>query len=66
MSSVQDYLKSNKQRQLDELLEFLKIPSVSADPQFAKEVRRTAEFVKILWIKQEFQNLKFMRRKVIQ
>ncbi len=46
MSAVQDYLKSNKERQLSELLDFLRIPSVSADPKFAKDVRRTAEFVK--------------------
>ncbi|ADB41915.1 dipeptidase [Spirosoma linguale] len=40
------YLKTNKQRFLDELLELLRIPSVSADSNFKGDVRRAAEFVK--------------------
>ncbi|MDQ3141030.1 MAG: dipeptidase [Bacteroidota bacterium] len=46
MRNVQTYLQENKQRQLDELISFLKIPSVSADPKHAGDVRKTAEFVK--------------------
>ncbi|MCR9287515.1 MAG: dipeptidase [Bacteroidetes bacterium] len=45
MQNVQNYIKENKQRYLDELLEFLRIPSVSADPSFTADVRKTAEFV---------------------
>lgn len=45
MQNVQNYIKENKQRYLDELLEFLRIPSVSADPAFTADVRKTAEFV---------------------
>ncbi|GAB3555808.1 dipeptidase [Spirosoma fluminis] len=40
------YLESNKQRFLDELLDLLRIPSVSADSKFKGDVRRAAEFVK--------------------
>ena len=40
------YLEANKQRFLDELLELLRIPSVSADSTFKGDVRRAAEFVK--------------------
>jgi acetylornithine deacetylase/succinyl-diaminopimelate desuccinylase-like protein len=40
------YLEENKQRFLDELLELLRIPSVSADSKFKGDVRRAAEFVR--------------------
>ena len=41
-----DYLDQHKQRFLDELLELLRIPSVSADSNFKDDVRRAAEFVR--------------------
>ena len=41
-----EYINDNKQKFLDELFDLLRIPSVSADPAYAKDVRRTAEFVK--------------------
>ncbi len=41
------YIEKHKQRFIDELIELLKIPSVSADPQFKKEVLMTAGAVKI-------------------
>lgn len=43
--SHQDYIASNKERFLNELLDLLKIPSVSADSRFAADVKRTADFV---------------------
>jgi len=43
---IKDYLESNKDRFLDELFELIRIPSVSADSAFNKDVRRAAEFVK--------------------
>ena len=46
MDKLQPYLEANKQRFLDELFDLLRIPSVSADPKFKDDVRRTAEFVK--------------------
>ena len=41
------YLQENKDRFLNELIELLKIPSVSADPAFAKDVRNAAEFIAV-------------------
>lgn len=41
-----NYLETNKQRFLDELLDLLRIPSVSADSNFKGDVRRAAEFVR--------------------
>lgn len=46
ISGMTSYLDTNKQRFLDELLELLRIPSVSADSAFKDDVRRAAEFVK--------------------
>lgn len=45
MSAI-DYIKDNKQKFLDELLDLLRIPSVSADPAYKNDVLKTAEFVK--------------------
>lgn len=39
------YLEENKERFLNELIDLLKIPSVSADPAYAKDVHRTADFI---------------------
>ncbi len=41
-----DYLAENKQRFLDELLDLLRIPSVSADSKYKADVARCAEAVK--------------------
>lgn len=43
--SIQDYIVDNKDRFLDELLDLLKIPSVSADPAYANDVKKAAEFI---------------------
>ncbi|MCC6413347.1 MAG: dipeptidase [Saprospiraceae bacterium] len=43
MKELKSYLNANKERYLNELLELLRIPSVSADPRFAGDVRRMAE-----------------------
>jgi acetylornithine deacetylase/succinyl-diaminopimelate desuccinylase-like protein len=40
------YLVENQQRHLAELLDFLRIPSVSANPRHAADVRRAAEFLR--------------------
>lgn len=42
---LKDYLRVHRQRHLDELLDFLRIPSVSTDSNQQGEVRRAAEFV---------------------
>jgi acetylornithine deacetylase/succinyl-diaminopimelate desuccinylase-like protein len=43
---LKKYIDANSQRFLDELLDLLRIPSVSADPAYKKEVLRAADFVK--------------------
>lgn len=45
MKDIQSYIKENKQRFLDELIELLKIPSISADKAYKKDVLLTADFV---------------------
>jgi acetylornithine deacetylase/succinyl-diaminopimelate desuccinylase-like protein len=46
MHELSYYLEQNKQRFLDELLDLLRIPSVSADEKFAEDVNAAARFVK--------------------
>ena len=46
MEHIKNYIDQNKNRFLDELIELLKIPSISADPAFAKDVLNCAEKVK--------------------
>lgn len=45
MEALKPYLETHKERFLEELLEFLRIPSVSADSRHNDDVRRAAEFV---------------------
>jgi|TARA_B110000967_G_scaffold117909_1_gene120608 acetylornithine deacetylase/succinyl-diaminopimelate desuccinylase-like protein len=45
MNNIKSYITAHKQRFLDELIELLKIPSISADKAFKKEVLLTADFV---------------------
>lgn len=45
-AQVKDYVQQNKQRFLDELMELLRIPSVSADPKYKPDVMRMADAVK--------------------
>ncbi len=45
MDNVQTYISSHKERFLEELLELLKIPSISADSAYSADVRRTAEYI---------------------
>jgi len=45
-AQVKDYVQQNKQRFLDELMELLRIPSVSADPKHQPDMLRMAEAVK--------------------
>jgi len=45
MPTVETYLDENEPRYTDELLDFLRIPSVSALPERADDVRRAAQWV---------------------
>lgn len=45
MQLIKQYIEQHKQRLLDELLDLLRFPSVSADPKFKQELFKTAEFV---------------------
>ncbi|WP_010230907.1 dipeptidase [Gillisia marina] len=47
MKNLDKYVEENKDRFVNELIELLKIPSVSADPAYKKDVLNTAEAVKI-------------------
>lgn len=44
--TTQDFIKSNKDRFLAELFDWLRIPSVSADSRHKGDVRKAAEFLK--------------------
>ncbi|WP_417195150.1 dipeptidase [Bizionia sp.] len=46
MKNIQGYVAEHKQRFLNELIELLKMPSVSADSAFKNDVLRTADAVK--------------------
>ncbi|QDH78315.1 dipeptidase [Echinicola soli] len=41
-----DYIQQNQDKFIEELLELLRIPSVSADPKFKEDVLKAAEYVK--------------------
>ncbi|MCI2228975.1 dipeptidase [Polaribacter sp. MSW13] len=45
MSNVKSYIENNKNKFLNELIELLKIPSISADSAYKKDVLLTADFV---------------------
>lgn len=46
MDKTQSYIIENKQKFLDELIDLLKIPSVSADSHYKSDVKRAAEYLK--------------------
>jgi acetylornithine deacetylase/succinyl-diaminopimelate desuccinylase-like protein len=47
MQNIQSYINDHKDRFLNELIELLKIPSVSADPTFKDHVFKTADQIKL-------------------
>lgn len=46
MQNVQQYIASNQDRFISELMDMLRIPSISADSKYKADVARCAEFVK--------------------
>jgi acetylornithine deacetylase/succinyl-diaminopimelate desuccinylase-like protein len=53
MSEIDDYLERNRDRQVEELKELLRIPSVSADSAHRDDVRKAAE-----WVAGQFRGMK--------
>tara|TARA_R110000868_G_scaffold104728_2_gene288660 strand:+ start:582 stop:1970 length:1389 start_codon:yes stop_codon:yes gene_type:complete len=47
MNTIQSYIKEHKNRFLNELIELLKIPSISADSAYKNDVLKTADIVKL-------------------
>ncbi|SDG92300.1 dipeptidase [Winogradskyella thalassocola] len=47
MQSIQSYINDNKDRFLNELIDLLKIPSISADSAYKGDVLKTADAIKI-------------------
>lgn len=45
MKKTQEFIENNKERFMEELFEVLRIPSISADPKYAGDVKKTAELV---------------------
>ena len=45
MQSVIDYLKRNESRSIQELCDYVRFPSVSAQPQHRADLRACAEWV---------------------
>lgn len=45
MQTIQEYITTHKSRFIDELIELLKIPSVSADTAFSQDVLNTADAI---------------------
>lgn len=61
MSNIQSYISSNKQRFIDELIELLKIPSISADSAYQKQTIETAEVLKANLLKAGCDNVEICK-----
>ena len=46
METINNYIKNNKERFLNELIKLLKIPSISANKSYEKDILLTADFIK--------------------
>lgn len=58
--SVQDFITQNRDRFLEELLDILRIPSISADPAYANDVHKMAEATKEALLKAGADNAEIM------
>ncbi|MEO1416326.1 MAG: dipeptidase [Bacteroidota bacterium] len=52
MEQIRTYIEQHKDRFVDELVDFLKIPSISADSAYAEDVNKAAD-----WLIQKFHDL---------
>ena len=57
---INEYIQANKDRFLDELIELLKIPSVSADPAYKDDVKNAADFLKEQFVKMGVDRVEVM------
>lgn len=57
MEKAQDFIENNKKKFLNELLELLKIPSISADPAYKEDVKKTANEVARLFKEAGAENI---------
>ncbi len=58
--SAQSFVESNKQRLLDELYEFLRIPSISTLPEHKGDIQRAAQFVEAGLKKVRMENVEII------
>lgn len=63
MSEVRSYIDQHKDRFIEELFALLRIPSISADPAYSKEVFRTAEAVQEALVRAGADNVKLVPTK---
>ena len=61
MKLTQTFINENKSQFLNELLELLKIPSISADPKFSNDVAKTAEEVSNFLMKAGADNVEICK-----
>jgi len=57
MEELKQYLDEHKDRFLEELIDFLKIPSISADPAYKGEVKKAAEWLKERYLELDLDNV---------
>lgn len=63
MEHIKDYITSNKDRFISELVELLKIPSISADTAFSQDVLETARAVKTSLVEAGCENTEICETK---
>ena len=60
MENVIQYINSNLEKYIEELKDFLRIPSISSDPEKKSEMLRAAEFLMSKFSEMGFENIKIL------
>jgi len=63
LKKITEYIDKNKNNYINELKDFLKIPSISTDPNYKNEVNNCAEFVKDKLVKAGLKKVKVIKTK---
>jgi len=63
MNKITAYIEEHRERFLTELIELLKLPSVSADPTYKSDVYKTAELVKMRLVEAGLEDVKLCETK---